>query len=112
MIQAGLSWDRVYGVGIHDYTDDYIGAVEKIRKVMDLYGERKPIYITEFVGVGDNLAERIDYYNSQDDIAVWFYFAPCNPDDNYTLVYRTVTPETLQCSGELTELGYEFVRGK
>lgn len=112
MIQAGLTWDRVYGVGIHDYTDDYVGAVEKIRTAMDSYGERKPIYITEFVGVGNNLSERIDYYNSQNDIAVWFYFAPCNPEDEYTLVYREVTPETLQCSGELTELGYEFVRGK
>lgn len=107
LLAAGLTWDKVYGVAIHDYTQDYIGAIEKIRHVMSEYGESKPIFITEFMAIG-NLEDRLTYYENQNDVQMWFYFAPCNPFEEYSLVYRTVIPNTLECSSELTELGTRF----
>lgn len=109
LIEAGLTWDNVYGVAIHDYTEDYVEAIDGIRNVMDSYGERKPIFVTEFLGINDTLEQRIVYYENENDIEMWFYFAPCNPLEEYSLVYRTVTPVTLNCSEQLTELGYQFL---
>ena len=112
-----VTWNDIYGIAIHDYTlNNPEMPIERLRVVLAAYGlQYKPIYISEYAVYSPGLVKRyLEYYESQGDIAGYFYYAPCNPNDNWTLVVRDVWPDGTpwpkqDCSyDELTPLGQAF----
>ena len=110
LVDAGVSLDSFFALGIHDYSyGDPSVAVESARRVMADFGTTLPIVVTEF-NAGQMLPSYLDYYNSQDDVLAFFYYAPCHPEEVPSLVERTVYPDgsnwpPIDCYEELTPNG-------
>jgi len=101
IVGAGYNWNTdIYGVGIHDYTlTDPAVAIEALRELQSSWGSNHPVYVTEFVT--HNLDEYLSYYEAQPEVKAWFWFLPCNMNDEYDLL-------TNDCTDTLTNLGLQM----
>lgn len=101
IVSAGYDWSTaVHGIGVHDYSmNDPSLAIERLRELQDEWGSTYPVYITEFVTL--DLQTYLTYYENQNDVKAWFWFLPCNTQDQYDLL-------TNRCTDTLTDLGLQM----
>lgn len=112
-----------YAIGYHDYNYQAHPSQyhQLLRRIVDNdFGcVGLPLMVTEWgAPTAEAVAERVDYYTSQDDIIQHFYFAPCQPPWDgigpdfalFVVDWRPAEPwpQIINCSTELTPLGVAF----